>query len=454
MLEIINPASGKKIRDYAEHSTKQIESILEQTQAAFYKWKKSSLEQRTSFILNLAEVLRKRKSTLAKLMTMEMGKPIAQSFSEVEKCAAACEYYAANAKDLLRDETISLKEATAIVTLEPLGIILGIMPWNFPLWQIFRFAIASFLIGNAVIVKHAPNVIGTALELENFIREAGFPENLFRILLVDPSNIESVIADPRIAAVTLTGSEQAGRSVARIAGENLKKTVLELGGSDPFIVLDDADLELSVKFAVEARLVNNGQSCIAAKRFIIHQDIYQNFLDQLNAAVQKVTVGDPLDEKIQLGPLARLDLLEKLDQQVQKSIAQGAQLVAGGFRLPREGFFYAPTILTELKEGMPAYQEELFGPVFSIFKVADEKAAIDLANENRYGLGASIWTKDTDKALLIARQLESGTVTINQKVASDVRLPFGGVKCSGYGRELGHYGLKEFANIKSIIVNS
>lgn len=452
MLEVINPASGKKIRDYREHTSKQVEEILDQTQAAFLIWKKTPVDKRTANIIVLAKNLRKEKAALAKSMTMEMGKPILQSYSEVEKCAVACEYYAANATSLLCDKSIALEDASALITLEPLGIILGIMPWNFPLWQIFRFAIASFLIGNAVIVKHAPNVTGTALLLEKLIRESGFPEHLFRILLVDPSKIESVIADDRIAAVTLTGSERAGSSVASTAGRYLKKTIMELGGSDPFIILKDAELALCVKSAVEARLINNGQSCIAAKRFIIHQDCYHLFLEQLIAAVKDVTIGDPLDEKTQVGPLARLDLLVKLEKQVQDSIALGARAVVGGSRVPREGYFYAPMIITELKADMPAYHEELFGPVFSIFKVADDEAAIALANQSHYGLGASIWTLDTNKAMHLAKQLEAGTVMINKKVASNACLPFGGVKRSGYGRELSHYGLREFANIKTIVI--
>lgn len=452
MFEVINPTSAKKICDYAEHSAKQVEEILTQTHQAFSEWKSTSQNQRTAAISALAAALRKEKAALARLMTLEMGKPTTQSYAEVEKCAMACDYYATNAEDLLRDELVSLEETQARITLEPLGIILGIMPWNFPLWQIFRFAIASFLIGNAVIIKHAPNVTGTALKLEALIHEAGFPENLFRLLLVDPLNLEPIIADPRIAAITLTGSEAAGSAVASLAGQYLKKTILELGGSDPFIVLEDADLAISVKSAVEARLINNGQSCIAAKRFIIHEKIYHPFLEQLVDAVKNVIVGDPLDEKTQVGPLARLNLLEKLEKQVQDSITLSAQLLVGGGRLPREGYFYAPTILTNLQIGMPAYDEELFGPVFSVFKACNDEEAIALANQSRYGLGASLWTKDIAKALLLAKQLESGTVAINSKVASDVRLPFGGIKTSGYGRELSHYGLKEFANIKTICI--
>lgn len=453
MFEVINPATEKKICAYPEHSLKQVEDILTRTQEAFIAWRKTPRSQRVNFILTLAAALRKEETALARLMTMEMGKPILQSHAEVEKCAVACDYYATAADDLLSDESVSLEDTNAIITIEPLGIILGIMPWNFPVWQIFRFAVASLLIGNAVLIKHAPNVTGTGLKLEAIIREAGFPENLFRILLVEPSHLEPIIADPRIAAITLTGSETAGSSVASLAGRYLKKTVLELGGSDPFIVLNDADIAKSVKSAVEARLINNGQSCIAAKRFIIHQDIYHHFLEQLVDAIRHVTVGDPFDEKTQVGPLARLDLLEKLDEQVQQSIALGARPVVGGHRLPQKGYFYAPCILTDLKPCMPAYQEELFGPVFSLFKVSDDAEAIALANQSRYGLGASIWTQDMSKADLLAKQIESGTVAINGKVASDVRLPFGGIKSSGYGRELSHYGIKEFANIKTICIH-
>lgn len=453
MLTVINPSNGQKIADYQEHSNEQVEAIISSCYASFIEWRAYSLERRAQVILSLGRALRSEKDNLASQMTLEMGKPINQSYREIEKCAATCDYMAEHGVKYLQPEVVPTGRADSFVSFEPLGIIFGIMPWNFPLWQIFRFAIASFLAGNGVIVKHAPNVTGVALSLEKLIHKAGFPSALFKVLLVSIEQVEAVIADERIKAVTLTGSGAAGRAVAALAGRYLKKCVMELGGSDPFIVLKDAPLELAIKGAINGRLINSGQSCIAAKRFIVAKEIHQPFVERLMQEVGKVKVGDPMDDSVQVGPLARLDLLEKLERQVGDSLSLGAKALTGGFRLDRSGYYYAPTILTNIQRGMPAYDEELFGPVFAVFSAENEEEAIQLANDTPYGLGASLWTKDLIKAKRLAAEIESGNLFVNEIVVSDVRLPFGGIKQSGFGRELSHYGLKEFVNIKSVAMS-
>jgi succinate-semialdehyde dehydrogenase/glutarate-semialdehyde dehydrogenase len=399
-----------------------------------------------------ALLLRGHKEELARLMTLEMGKIFRESLSEVEKCAWVCEFYARNAEQFLAEEIIDTDASISYVVFQPLGVILAVMPWNFPFWQVFRFAAPALMAGNAAVLKHASNVPGCALAIEDLFRTAGFPESLFRTLLVTSGEVKSLIRHPAVRAVTLTGSEPAGKEVAAEAGKQIKKTVLELGGSDPFIILDDCDLELTVKNAVSSRLVNQGQSCIAAKRFLVMQPVLDEFIRRLKGAFHDLKMGDPLDQSTDIGPLARADLVDDLDRQVSASVSAGARLIAGGKRLAEKGNYYHPTILSEVRKGMPAFDEETFGPLLAIIPVQSEEEAIALANDSPFGLGGSIWTADTIRGERIARRIESGSVFVNGMMKSDPRLPFGGIKRSGYGRELGSYGIREFVNIKTIWV--
>ena len=406
-------------------------------------------------MVRAAEILEQEKRRLGELMTLEMGKPISAAVAEAEKCAAACRYYAANAEKFLADQPVSTEEGDAWVAFQPLGSVLAIMPWNFPFWQVFRFAAPALMAGNVGLLKHSSNVPQCALAIENVLRRAGFAEGVFQTLLIGTDLVEKIIADPRIAAVTLTGSEGAGRSVAATAGKHLKKSVVELGGSDPFVVMPSADLELAVSTAVTARMINNGQSCIAAKRFIVHADIYENFVKQFVTRVAAIRIGDPMDDRTQLGPLATSSIRDELHVQVEASAAKGARILTGGSPLDRKGFFYAPTVLTDIPSGSPAAEEELFGPVASVFRAKDLGEAIALANGTRFGLGASAWTRDRDEQARFVEEIESGLLFINGMVASDPRLPFGGVKSSGFGRELGEFGIREFVNVKTVkIVDS
>jgi succinate-semialdehyde dehydrogenase/glutarate-semialdehyde dehydrogenase len=381
-----------------------------------------------------------------------MGKPIKAAIAEAEKCATACNYYAENAEPFLADRPVKMEGGESWVAFQPLGAVLAIMPWNFPFWQVFRFAAPALMAGNVGILKHASNVPQCALAIEDVFRRAGFSEGAFQTLLIGSDKVEGIIADPRVAAVTLTGSEGAGRSVASAAGRNLKKSVVELGGSDPFIVMPSADLEAAVSTAVTARMINNGQSCIAAKRFIVHQAIYDRFLEKFVAGVSKVRIGDPMDEKTELGPLATSAIRDELDQQVKASVAAGAKVLTGGKRIEREGFFYAPTVLADIPPAAPAARDELFGPVASVFKAKDLGDAVGIANGTTFGLGASAWTRDDAERKQFIAEIQSGLLFINGMVVSDPRLPFGGVKHSGFGRELGEFGIHEFVNIKSIRV--
>lgn len=399
---------------------------------------------------NAAVILRKNSDQYAGLMTEEMGKPITQAKAEVEKCAWCCEFYADNAEKFLEDEIVQTDASKSYIRFEPLGVILAVMPWNFPFWQVFRFAAPTLMAGNTAVLKHASNVSGCALAIEKIFEEAGFPKNVFRTLLVPSKNIESIIGNPNIAAVTITGSSSAGKSVASLSGKYLKKCVLELGGSDPFIVLDDVDVESCAVTAAGARIINTGQSCIAAKRFIVLEKIADQFEAAMVKKMESMVIGDPMDSKTEVGPMAREDLLLNLDKQVQDSIKKGAKLLIGGKRLNREGYFYAPTILSNVTKGMPAYDEEIFGPVASIIRVKDVEEAITVANDTIYGLGASVWTKDQKKGEEIAKQIQAGAVFVNGIVKSDPRLPFGGIKQSGFGRELGTYGIKEFVNVQAV----
>lgn len=449
-MKSINPANNQIIKEYQEHSPEEVVGITEKAHEAWVDWKNTPFTVRREKMQRAASLLRSRKAELAKLMTMEMGKIIRESEAEVEKCALVCAYYAEHAEHLLKDEVIATDASRSFVTCQPLGLILAVMPWNFPLWQVFRFGAPALMAGNGGLLKHASNVTGCAIAIEDIFREAGFPENLFRTLLIPSSMVERVIDHPFVQAVTLTGSEFAGGQVASAAGKQIKKTLLELGGSDPFLVLDDCDMELTVQQALNSRLINQGQSCIAAKRFIVMEPVLEQFTNWMHKRFAGLKVGDPLDPETQIGPLARPDLVDDIDRQVKESVRLGAIPISGGARYDREGCYYQPTILTNVKSGMPAYSEETFGPVLAIIPVASEAEAITVANDSTFGLGGSVWTKDSHRGEQIARQIESGAVFVNGMTKSDPRLPFGGIKKSGYGRELGSYGILEFVNIKTI----
>ena len=449
-IQTINPATGNLIKSFAELSSEEINETINDVQNEFLSWREIQFSERSKLMFNAAKLLRENKNRYAGIMTLEMGKPISQAIAEAEKCAWVCEYYAENAKSILADEVIKTDASESYVQFDPLGIVLAVMPWNFPFWQVFRFAAPALMAGNVGILKHASNVPQTALIIEEIFREAGFPKNVFRTLLIGPKLVDEVIKNPKVKAATLTGSEYAGSKVAEMSGKMLKKTVMELGGSDPYIIFADADIDNAVNTAVTARLLNNGQSCIAAKRFIVVEDIADEFEKKFVEKMRAVKVGDPMEEETELGPLAREDLLIELNTQVEQSVKAGAEILTGGKRLDREGYFYPATILSNVKKGMPAYEQEMFGPVAAIIKAKNEEEAIKIANDSEFGLGASLWTSDIEKAKYLSHNIESGSVFINGLVKSDPRLPFGGIKKSGYGRELSHYGIKEFVNIKTV----
>ncbi len=449
-IQTINPATGEIVKTFNGLSIDELGKIIKDSNSAFNNWKKTTFAERGKLMFNAAKVLRENKRRYAEILTLEMGKPILQAYSEVEKCAWVCDYYAENAEKILSKEIIKTDASESFVQFDPLGVVLAVMPWNFPYWQVFRFAAPALMAGNAGVLKHSSNVPMSALAIEEVFNKAGFPENIFRTLLINSSLVKSVIENPLVKAATLTGSEYAGKKVSEVSGRNLKKTVMELGGSDPFIILNDADLDTAVKTGVTARLINNGQSCIAAKRFIVVEDVYDEFESMFVEKMKKIIIGNPMDESTELGPLAREDLLLELNQQVQNSVKAGAKILTGGKRLERKGFYYPPTVISNVKKGMPAYSEELFGPVAIFIKAVDVNDAVRIANDTDFGLGASIWTNDIENAKKLAVAIDSGAVFINGLVKSDPRLPFGGVKLSGYGRELSHYGIKEFVNIKSV----
>ncbi|RKX29029.1 MAG: NAD-dependent succinate-semialdehyde dehydrogenase [Candidatus Zixiibacteriota bacterium] len=449
-MKAINPATDELIKEYTEHTVEQVNEIIGLTDAEQKKWRTTGFAHRRELMYKAAGVLHKNIDKYARLITIEMGKVINESKAEIEKCAWVCEYYADNAEKFLADEMVETDAGKSFVAFEPIGVVLAVMPWNFPFWQVFRFAAPALMAGNGGVLKHASNVPGCALAIEEVFHKAGFPKNIFRTMLISSKLVGGVIENPLVRAVTLTGSEPAGMSVASIAGRELKKTVLELGGSDPFIVLEDADLPACVATSATARMINAGQSCIAAKRFIVVESQLAEFEKQQTAIMKSLKIGDPLDESSKVGAMARMDLLEELDEQVQKSIEMGAKLLCGGKKADRPGTFYEPTVLTNVKKGMPAYEQETFGPVSAIIPVKDAEEAITVANDSVFGLGGSLWSKDLKKAEALARRIETGAVFINGMTKSDPRLPFGGVKKSGYGRELSHYGIKEFVNIKSI----
>jgi succinate-semialdehyde dehydrogenase/glutarate-semialdehyde dehydrogenase len=449
-IETINPASEKIMKTFKPFSKKEINKIIKNVNNDYAEWKKTSFNKRKTLMLKAATILRNKKNKYAKILTLEMGKPITQAIAEVEKCAWVLEYYARNAKSILSKEIIKTDASESYVQFDPIGIVLAVMPWNFPFWQVFRFAAPALMAGNAAILKHASNVPMSALAIEEIFQKAGFPKNIFRTLLITGNQVENVIENPLVKATTLTGSEYAGSMVASKSGKMLKKSVMELGGSDPFIILKDADLELATTTAVTARMLNNGQSCIAAKRFIVVEKVYDKFIKLFKEKMEAIVVGNPMKKETQLGPIARKDLLLELHEQVLLSEKKGAKILLGGKILKRKGYYYPATILTDVKKGMPAYDQELFGPVASVIKVKNEEEAIFVANDTQFGLGASLWTNNLKQAKKLTAQIDSGSVFINGMVKSDPRLPFGGIKLSGYGRELSHYGIKEFVNIKTV----
>ena len=449
-IQSINPATGEVLENFQEMSTSEIDGILQAAETTFREWRKRPFVERTKRMRQAAALLRAGKEKYARTMALEMGKPIVQGEMEVEKCAWACDYYAEHAEAFLAEQPRETDASRSYIRFDPLGPVLAIMPWNFPFWQVFRFAAPALMAGNAGILKHASNVPRCALQIEEVFRESGFPENLFRAVLVGSGKVAGIIADPRIRAATLTGSDSAGSKVAEQAGREIKKTVLELGGSDPFIVLEDADVRKAAKTAADARLINSGESCIAAKRFIVVEKVANTFLEVFVAEMRSRKMGDPLDRQTQVGPQARHDLRESLHRQVEESVKRGAQLLLGG-RMPESpGAFYPPTVLAGVNKGMPAFDEETFGPVAAVIRARDEGDAIRLANDSPFGLGASLWTQDRERAEQLVGEIEAGCVFVNELVKSDPRLPFGGVKRSGYGRELSEYGIREFMNIKSV----
>ena len=451
-MKAVNPATGEVIRDYPEHDEGQVREKLEQAERAFAAWRKVPFDERSRLVTAVADLLRERRDDYARLMTEEMGKPIGASESEIDKCAWACDFYAEHAERFLAPETVATDASRSLIRYDPLGPVLAIMPWNFPFWQHFRFAAPAVMAGNVSVLKHASNVPGCALAIEEVFRDAGFPEGVMTTLLVPSSRSKDLIRHPAIRAVTLTGSDRAGMEVAAEAGRCLKKTVLELGGSDPFVVLADADPAETAKQAARARTINSGQSCIAAKRFIVEEPVADRCEEELARAMESLTVGDPLDPDTDLGPLAREDLLRDLDDQVRRTVDAGATLRTGGERLSGKGWFYPPTVLSGVEPGMPAFDEETFGPVAAVIRARDTDHAIELANRSRFGLGASLWTGDSARGEALAGEIEAGCVFVNGIVKSDPRLPFGGVKHSGYGRELSEVGIREFVNIKTVWV--
>jgi succinate-semialdehyde dehydrogenase / glutarate-semialdehyde dehydrogenase len=452
-IEAINPATGEVVGRYEETAPADVDAIVKAAHAAYGAWRRRSYAERAVPMHAIAGLLRARARPLAELMAREMGKPVRDGVAEAQKCATACEHYAEHAERLLAREPVATEAHKSFVTFNPLGVVLAVMPWNFPFWQVFRFAAPGLMAGNAAVLKHASNVPGCAMAIESLFTEAGFPPNLFRTLMIGSKQVESVVAHPLVRAATLTGSAAAGRAIARKAGELLKKTVLELGGSDPYLVLDDADPDVAAEICTRGRLVNSGQSCIAAKRFIVVGSVRERFERSFVERMAAKRMGDPLREDVDIGPQARKDLRDALHGQVQRSIAKGARCLLGGSVPDGPGAFYPPTVLTDVGKGMPAFDEELFGPVAAIIAARDERHAIDLANDSSFGLGGAVITRDRVRGERIAAdEMESGCVFVNDNVKSDVRLPFGGVKESGYGRELSGYGIREFVNIKTVWV--
>ena len=453
MLQSINPYNQEVTQNYDEHSSDDIDSIINNTDNSFKDWRLTNFEKRAVLLHNTTSILKKNIEEYSSIITMEMGKPIRESRAEIEKCAWVCEYYAENGEKFLTPQFVKTEASKSFVTFQPLGVILAVMPWNFPFWQVFRFAAPTLMAGNVGILKHSSNVSGCSLVIEQIFRDAGFPKNIFRAILINSCKVVTVIENPKVKAVTLTGSTLAGKAVASKAGEMLKKSLLELGGSDPYIILEDADLQKAANSCSFSRLLNTGQSCIAAKRFIVVESVLEEFQSLLIKNMKNVTMGDPLDESTNIGPMARIDLRDDLHEQVVECIKLGAKLLLDGKIPIGKGAFYPPTILTNVKPGMPAFDEELFGPVAAIISAKDEKEAIEFANNSVFGLGAAVFTEDIARGEKIAsEQLEAGSCFVNDFVKSDPRLPFGGIKQSGYGRELSDYGIREFVNIKTVYI--
>ena len=454
----INPASAEHLAVYDAFGAAQIEASVAAAHSAQASWTVLTAAERADHLRAVAAALRTDREANAALTVAEMGKPVAEALAEVDKCAWVCQHYAENGPAVLADHEVVTEASRSWVAHEPLGVVLAVMPWNFPYWQVMRFAAPALLAGNAALLKHSPNVTGCALAIEKVFGEAGLPAGVFRTLVIAepdvPAVTEGLINDPRVAAVTLTGSERAGSAVAAIAGRAVKKSVLELGGSDPFVVLDDADLAITVASAVRSRFLNRGQSCLAAKRFVIYRRVAEEFLARFAAAVASLVVADPAKDSTEVGPLARADLVDALDRQVQASVAAGATVRAGGHRIARPGCWYAPTVLADVSVGMPVMAERTFGPVAAVIAVADDDEASVVANATPYGLGASMWSADTERALAVGRRITSGALFVNAVVASDPRLPFGGTKRSGYGRELGAAGIREFTNVRTYFIGA
>ena len=450
----INPATGEKLREYQELNAAALEQKLAMAARAFRTHRQSSFSERAAVLQEAADLLEQEAATFAQTIMLEMGKPMAAALDEVRKCAVGCRYYAENAQRFLEEEMIQTAAARSSMRWEPLGVVLAIMPWNFPFWQVFRFAAPALMAGNVGLLKHAANVPQCALAIEDIFQRAGAKHGVFQTLLIGPERVAALITDQRVAAVTLTGSERAGSEVAAVAGRAIKKCVLELGGSDPFVVMPSADLDAALTTAVKARTVNSGQSCIAAKRFFVAEAIYEDFVRRFVERMKSLKVGDPSDESTDIGPLATPSIRDSVHDQVRRSIEAGAKLLAGGELIKGRGNFYPPTVLAEIPQEAPAYREEIFGPVALLFRVENAAAAIALANESDFGLGASVWTNDPAEQELFATELAVGMVFVNAMVASDPRLPFGGIKRSGYGRELGSLGIREFMNAKTVVFGS
>jgi succinate-semialdehyde dehydrogenase/glutarate-semialdehyde dehydrogenase len=448
----INPYTKEEIATYTEFSPDEMIQLIEKNHQAFLKWKQRSYNDRSPHFRNLAKLLREQKEKLGRIITAEMGKIFSESVAEIEKCAWLCEYYADNTETLLKPEFYEADTTKSYVRFDPIGPVYGIMPWNFPFWQALRAAVPTMMAGNSFLLKHAPNVQGCAVAMENLFIEAGFPKYLFANLIISIELSDEVIANPLVQGVTLTGSRRAGQAVASVAGRHLKKSVMELGGSDPYIVLADAEFNESCKTGVCSRMLNGGQVCIAAKRFIVVEEVFDQFVEEQKALLENMWLGDPMLENTDMGPMARLDLLEGIEKQVNQSINMGAKILTGGKRLNDKSWFYKPTLITNVNKGMPVYDEETFGPVSVVIKAKDAEDAIRISNDSMYGLGASLWTQDIEQAEELAAKIDAGAVFINGMVKSDPRLPFGGTKQSGFGRELGNYGIKEFTNMKTVWV--
>ena len=451
-LSSINPFNNEVIDNYRQHDLDEIQSIINNSSIAYNNWKRKSVEDRIKILSTVKDDLNRNLDSYANLITLEMGKPIIESILEIKKCISLCEYYFLNGAEFLKPEVLDFESKKSFLRFDPIGIVFGIMPWNFPFWQVFRFAIPTLISGNTVLLKHASNVQGISILIDKIFNKNS-ENDIFKSLIIDSKLVSNIISNKNISAVSFTGSEVAGSKVAECCGKNIKKTVLELGGSDPFIVLQDANLNKCIDGAIMSRMINNGQSCIAAKRFIVHEKVYDEFVIKLKKRLNKLIIGDPRDTKTQVGPLANENILIDLDKQVQKSKKMGASVIMGGSKLDRSGYFYSPTIITNVLKDMPIYKEETFGPVFTIIKAQNINDIIKIANDSEYGLGGSIWSENIEEASELSTKIETGCIFINGFTRSDPKLPFGGIKKSGYGKELSKYGIREFVNMKTVVID-